>query len=44
MFGPMAVEPAYREGDGWLTQVMEYIEENYNLLESFVKKNLPKIN
>lgn len=43
MFGPIAVESAYREGEEWLTQVMEYIEGNYNLLESFIKKNLPKI-
>lgn len=43
LFGLVATEVAYRHGEKWLTEVMSYIEENYLYIESFVKKNLPKI-
>lgn len=41
--GTVALEAAYTHGDDWLAQMMAYVQENYGLLESFLKKHLPKV-
>ena len=43
IFGSVALEAAYANGDEWLEQMLDYLWENYLLLESFFKNKLPKI-
>jgi cysteine-S-conjugate beta-lyase len=43
IFGSVALEAAYANGDEWLDQLLIYLWENYLFLESFFKKNLPKV-
>lgn len=33
---------AYDQCEYWLEQVLEYIEENYNFVERYLKEHLPK--
>jgi cystathionine beta-lyase len=39
----VALEAAYRDGYNWLTQLMTYLEGNYQYLENFVSQRMPKI-
>lgn len=41
--GTVALEAAYTHGDNWLAQMMAYVQENYNFLDSFLKQHLPKV-
>lgn len=43
IFGSLALETAYREGADWVDQMVDYLEENYRFLESFLKENLPQV-
>ncbi|MCF6356252.1 MAG: PatB family C-S lyase [Draconibacterium sp.] len=43
IFGSVALEAAYTHGDNWLEQMLEYLQENYLLLETFFETNLPKV-
>ncbi len=43
IFGSLALETAYREGAGWVDQMVGYLLENYRFLESFLKENLPQV-
>jgi len=43
IFGFVAMEAAYREGDKWVDQLMVYLEENFLLLQEFVTGHLPMI-
>jgi cystathionine beta-lyase len=43
IFGSIALEAAYKNGDEWLTQMLEYLWDNYLLLEEFVKTKLPRV-
>lgn len=43
VFGLVALEAAYNFGEDWLRQLMEYLEENLNLLTRFFKERVPKI-
>lgn len=43
-FGIVAVEAAYNHGEKWLEEVMDYIEDNYRFMESFISKHLPQLN
>ncbi|VAW22512.1 Cystathionine beta-lyase [hydrothermal vent metagenome] len=43
IFGTVAMEAAYSHGDGWLRQLLEYIQGNYQFLEGFFEQNLPKV-
>ncbi len=43
IFGSVALEAAYAHGDNWLNQLMDYLWDNYCLLEEFFEKNLPRI-
>lgn len=41
--GNIALETAFSEGDEWLSQMMDYVSENYRCLENFITEKLPKI-
>ena len=41
-FAIVATIAAYTEGEEWLEQAMDYIDENIRYVEEFVKKHLPK--
>lgn len=43
LFGLTALEAAYRYGDEWLEQVMEYIAQNLNFLIEYTENKIPKI-
>lgn len=43
LFGGIATEAAYREGDAWLDALLIYLEENANVLVEFVKNRLPGV-
>ena len=43
IFGTIATEAAYTHGDEWLNQMLQYLWENYRVLEDFFKTNLPKV-
>lgn len=42
-FGVVAAEAAYRYGEPWLAEVMDYIEGNFHFLESYLAQNLPQL-
>jgi cystathionine beta-lyase len=43
IFGNVALESAYKNGAEWLSQLMDYLEENYRFLEDFIRVRIPKI-
>ena len=43
LFGLVAAEAAYREGQDWLEQVLIYLEVNRNALVDFVERELPGV-
>lgn len=43
IFGTIALEAAFTNGDNWLDQLIIYIESNFNYLNEFIKEKLPKI-
>lgn len=43
-FGIEAVKAAYNEGEDWLIQVNEYIDENFRFLAQFLKEKIPAVN
>jgi cystathionine beta-lyase len=43
IFGTVALEAAYTHGDAWLDELLDYLWENYLLLESFFVTHLPKV-
>lgn len=43
IFGSIALETAYREGAEWVDEMVEYLNENYLFLESYLKENLPMV-
>jgi len=43
IFGSIALEAAYTQGDEWLAQLMKYLQVNYTLLEHFFNDKLPKV-
>ncbi|CDG65256.1 MAG: cysteine-S-conjugate beta-lyase [Methanobacterium sp.] len=43
LFGYTALEAAYRDGDEWLEQVLEYLEGNLEFLTSYFKKRIQGI-
>ncbi|MEM3473766.1 MAG: MalY/PatB family protein, partial [archaeon] len=42
-FGLVAMEAAFRYGDEWLEQLLEYLEGNLNFLVDYVEKRIPKV-
>lgn len=43
LFGGIATEVAYREGDAWLDALLIYLEKNADTLVEFVQARLPKL-
>ena len=43
IFGNVAIEAAYKHGDEWLNQMMDYLWKNYIFLENFIKEKLLKV-
>lgn len=43
IFGTVALEAAYTHGDNWLDQMLDYLWDNYLLLEDFITARLPKV-
>ena len=42
-FGFIALEAAYRYGDEWLEQLLDYLQRNLDFLLDYFKKRIPKI-
>ncbi|SFE72399.1 MalY/PatB family protein [Sunxiuqinia elliptica] len=43
IFGSVALETAYREGEAWLEQMLVYLQENMQLVRTYLKGNLPQV-
>lgn len=43
IFGNVALEAAYNNGQAWLNYLMDYLQQNVDLVDCFLKKNLPQI-
>jgi len=43
IFGLVASEAAYRYGEEWLEQLLDYLQENLRLLKNYFKRNIPEI-
>lgn len=43
IFGFTAMEAAYKHGEEWLEEVLEYMEGNSNYMEGFIKENMPQV-
>lgn len=43
LFATAAVAVAYNEGEEWLAQMLQYVEENIAFLDKYLKENMPKI-
>lgn len=41
-FGIVATQTAYEEGEEWLEQVLDYIDENLKFVDTYLKENMPK--
>ncbi len=41
--GMVALEAAYSLGDKWLSEMMNYVQENYRELESYFSDHLPRV-
>ncbi len=42
-FGMVALEAAYKDGEEWLAQVMDYVAGNFQYLRDYVAQHLPQI-
>ena len=42
-FSVAAVETAFNEGEEWLSQLLDYLEDNLNYLSYFIDENLTKV-
>ena len=43
MFSPIATIAAFRKGEEWRKQMLNYIESNIELVESFCKERIPQV-
>jgi cysteine-S-conjugate beta-lyase len=43
LFGYVALEAAFRYGDDWLGQVLEYLQQNLDFLQSYISRKIPRI-
>jgi cysteine-S-conjugate beta-lyase len=43
IFAQAATEAAYRYGEGWLKELMIYIQDNYQFVEDYLGEHMPKI-
>ncbi len=44
LFGTIATETAYGQGEDWYLQLMKYLQANIDYVIDFCKNNIPKIN
>ncbi|MFV0517991.1 MAG: MalY/PatB family protein [Aminipila sp.] len=42
-FSLIATEVAYREGQEWLDQLIQYLQENMIFIDTYIKENIPQI-
>ncbi|MCP1225434.1 MalY/PatB family protein [Sebaldella sp. S0638] len=42
-FNLVAIETAFREGKNWYATLLDYLEENINFTEEYIRKNLPEV-
>ncbi|CEO25194.1 MalY/PatB family protein [Paraclostridium sordellii] len=43
VLGAVALIAAYTKGEKWLEEILVYIENNYNYVNDYISKNIPKI-
>lgn len=43
IFGYLAAQTAYEEGEEWLSQALEYIQKNIDFVDDYLKANIPQI-
>ncbi len=43
LFGTVAFEAAYKYGDDWLDQLIQYLKGNLDFLTEYIQKNIPQI-
>jgi cystathionine beta-lyase len=43
LFGTIALEEAYRSGDEWLDQLLEYLAANVDFAERFIRERIPAL-
>jgi cysteine-S-conjugate beta-lyase len=43
VLGAQALIAAYNNCEGWLSELLEYIENNYNYVVEYIKENIPQI-
>jgi cystathionine beta-lyase len=43
LFGLVALEAAYSEGEEWLDQLLDYLDDNRQYLEDYIAKHIPQI-
>jgi cysteine-S-conjugate beta-lyase len=43
LFGYTALEAAYRDGDEWLEQLLEYLQGNLEFLQDYAARKIPRI-
>jgi cystathionine beta-lyase len=43
IFGDVALEAAYNHGDAWLSQLLDYLDGNFDFVINFLKKHIPAI-
>ncbi|MGJ7920087.1 MalY/PatB family protein [Neobacillus sp. LXY-4] len=43
IFGIVAMEAAYRYGDKWLSELLDYLSNNIRIAKQFIEENIPNI-
>lgn len=43
VFGTVALEAAYNHGSEWLEQLLDYLENNIDFVDDYVRKNIPGV-
>ena len=43
IFGNVALEAAYKYGDEWLDQLLEYLDGNMEYIKSYLEENIPQV-
>ena len=43
IFGTVAFEAAYSNGDHWLDSLLEYLDENFHFLDDYLKTYIPRV-
>lgn len=43
IFGDIALETAYSQGESWLEQLIDYLTDNVKYCQDFIRRNLPEL-